>query len=281
MFMLSFQLVDVFINGLVSKAINCFLCPSLYLFKFDIINSSNNNIQIYDINNNNDNNLKNVGFPEQVHNLNILLEEDIGTLVIKNISNLINKSNWKIRNCALQFCYYFHLYYCIFFYNKKENAFLLNMFISLLVDSYIEIQNLSRDILSSVFCYYDNKTLQIFSSYFLSILNDHKNLQKLPSISKKTSFKIIDKKKTVSIYALISIVNSFPNYIPPWLPNILISVAKLSNSSSHVIKKEIEKCIQNFLRTHKDEWEYKYKQIFTEEQLNILDLYKGELNYFT
>ncbi|SOV75554.1 conserved Plasmodium protein, unknown function [Plasmodium sp. gorilla clade G3] len=281
MFMLSFQLVDVFINGLVSKAINCFLCPSLYLFKFDIINCSNNNIQIYDINNNNDNNLNNMCLPDQVHNLNILLEHDIGTLVIKNISDLINKSNWKIRNCALHFCYYFHLYYCIFFYNKKENAFLLNMFISLLVDSYIEIQNLSRDILSSVFCYYDNKTLQMFSSYFLSLVNDHKNLQKLPSISKETSLKIIDKKKTVSIYALISIVNSFPNYIPPWLPNILISVAKLSNSSSHVIKKEIEKCIQNFLRTHKDEWEYKYKQIFTEEQLNILDLYKGELNYFT
>lgn len=155
----------------------------------------------------------------------------------------------------------------------------------MLNDNYVEIQNISRQILSSVLCYYDNKTLEKFSHFFLNITKEHqkKSIQN-PSHDNnigKNITKIIDKKKNIAIYALISIVNSFPNFVPNWLPNILITVARMSNTTTHIIKKEIEKCIQNFLRTHKDEWEYKYKTIFTEDQLNILDMYRGGLNYFT
>ncbi|SBT80792.1 conserved Plasmodium protein, unknown function [Plasmodium malariae] len=271
MFILSVQLVDNFINGIVNKAINCFLCPSLYLFRFELINyqsiKDQINCQI---------------FPsEQIELIDLfdsLLNQEIGVLIIQKLSDLLSKNNWKIRNSALQYCFYFHSYYCIFMYSKKENSFLLNVFLSFLVDNYIEIQNLSRDILSSVFCYYDSLTLQKISNYFLDIANQKVILD---CSSHENNAKIVEKKKTVAIYTLISIVNSFPNYVPEWLPHILISVAKMSRTTLHIIKKEIEKCIQNFLRTHKDEWEYKYKLVFTEDQLNIMDMYKGGLNYFT
>ncbi|SBS90543.1 conserved Plasmodium protein, unknown function [Plasmodium malariae] len=221
-------LVDNFINGIVNKAINCFLCPSLYLFRFELINyqsiKDQINCQI---------------FPsEQIELIDLfdsLLNQEIGVLIIQKLSDL-------------------------------------------LIDNYIEIQNLSRDILSSVFCYYDSLTLQKISNYFLDIANQKVILD---CSSHENNAKIVEKKKTVAIYTLISIVNSFPNYVPEWLPHILISVAKMSRTTLHIIKKEIEKCIQNFLRTHKDEWEYKYKLVFTEDQLNIMDMYKGGLNYFT
>ncbi|CRG97664.1 conserved Plasmodium protein, unknown function [Plasmodium gallinaceum] len=267
MFILSVKLIDNYINELINKSIKCFLCPSLYLFKLSNINYES---------------IKDHGvklFADQdLCNLDLLLKDEIGNLLIRELSSLLNNSNWKVRNSTLQFCYLFHSYYCLFIYSKKEHSFMLNIFISLLVDNYVEIQNLSRDILASVFFYYDSIVLQKFSNFFLTIINQ-KNI--LMDTSQNNTTKIIEKRKTVAIFALISIVNSFPNYIPLWLPNILVSVAKVSNNTVHSIKKEIEKCIQNFLRTHKDEWEYKYKLIFTEDQLNILDMYKGGLNYFT
>ncbi|SBS88298.1 conserved Plasmodium protein, unknown function [Plasmodium ovale] len=274
MFLLSLQLVDNFINGLVNKAIKCFLCPSLYLFNFD-------KIKCEDING--DNHIYEMfpkGEEDGKHSFDLLLGEHIGTIIMREFIFLLSKNNWKIRNAVLQFCFYFHSYYCIFFYNKKENCILMNIFISLLVDKCLEIQNLSRTILSSVFCYYDELTLKKISNYFLIIANPKKN-NSCFSPNGEITTKTIEKKKYIAIYTLISIVNSFPNYVPEWLPPILISVARMSNNTGHNIKKEIEKCIQNFLRTHKDEWEYKYKLVFTEEQLNILDMYKGGLNYFT
>ncbi|VUZ98806.1 proteasome activator complex subunit 4, putative [Plasmodium vivax] len=288
MFILSFQLVDNFINGIINKAINCFMCPSLYLFEFEKISqtegvgkTSEGNTCITCAANRS----YEIASAELLSSFDSLLQDNMGNLFIKKLSHLLSKNNWKIRNCVLQFCFYFHAYYCIFFYSRKENTFLLNVFISLLVDNYIEIQNLSRDILSSVLCFYDSQTVQSISQYFLSVANEKSTL--LPSSPQRenpetsNTSKMIEKKKTVAIYALISVVNSFPNHVPQWLPNILISVARMSNNKVHIIKKEIEKCIQNFLRTHKDEWEYKYKLVFTEDQLNILDMYKGGLNYFT
>ncbi|EUD68959.1 hypothetical protein C922_00650 [Plasmodium inui San Antonio 1] len=290
MFILSFQLVDNFINGIVNKAVNCFLCPSLYLFEFEKISYAEGagepgdacvtsatfatctKDRTYEI-----------ATPELIGSFDSLLQDKMGNLFIKNLSHLLSKNNWKIRNCVLQFCFYFHAYYCIFFYSRTENTFLLNVFISLLVDNYIEIQNLSRDILSSVLCFYDSQTVQSISQYFLSVANEKSTLPspQRGNLETSNSSRMLDNKKTVAIYALISVVNSFPNHVPHWLPNILVSVARMSNNKVHFIKKEIEKCIQNFLRTHKDEWEYKYKLVFTEDQLNILDMYKGGLNYFT
>ncbi|ANQ09766.1 Uncharacterized protein PCOAH_00040000 [Plasmodium coatneyi] len=283
MFILSFQLVDNFINEIVNKAVNCFMCPSLYLFEFEKISyaqwagePSNTCITCT-------NSSCEIATPELISSFDSLLNDHMGNLFIKKLSHLLGKSNWKIRNCVLQFCFYFHAYYCIFFYSRTENTFLLNVFISLLVDNYIEIQNLSRDILSSVLCFYDSQTVQGISQYFLTVANEKSTLPSPQGENLQTSNsnKLLEKKKTVAIYALISVINSFPNHVPDWLPNILISVAKMSNNKVHIIKKEIEKCIQNFLRTHKDEWEYKYKLVFTEDQLNILDMYKGGLNYFT
>ncbi|OTN64236.1 Uncharacterized protein PKNOH_S140246400 [Plasmodium knowlesi] len=288
MFILSFQLVDNFINEIVNKAINCFMCPSLYLFQFEKITYAQSAAQLAVQSDDacvtcGTNDICEIATPELISSFDILLKDNLGNIFIKELSHLLRKSNWKIRNCVLQFCFYFHAYYCIFFYSRTENTFLLNVFISLLVDNYIEIQNLSRHILSSVLCFYDSQTVQSISQYFLTVANE-KTILPSPqreNLETSNSNKLMEKKKTVAIYALISVINSFPNHIPHWLPNILISVAKMSNNKVHIIKKEIEKCIQNFLRTHKDEWEYKYKLVFTEDQLNILDMYKGGLNYFT
>ncbi|CAD2113612.1 hypothetical protein YYG_00277 [Plasmodium vinckei petteri] len=306
MFILSSCLIDNFINGLANKAINCLLCPSLYLFRpiesdlcnMNKINCANSILEneknnyfnwetLFKINENEDKKEEDFNklLEAKKENFDKYMAEETNTLLVNSLVFLINKKDWKVRNSTLQFCFYFYSYYCIYYYNKKENAILLNIFISMLNDSYVEIQNISRQILSSVFCYYDNKTLEKISQFFLNITKEHqkKSIQN-PSHDNnidKNITKIIDKKKNIAIYALISIVNSFPNFVPNWLPNILITVARMSNTSTHVIKKEIEKCIQHFLRTHKDEWEYKYKTIFTEDQLNILDMYRGGLNYFT
>ncbi|CXJ17633.1 conserved Plasmodium protein, unknown function [Plasmodium berghei] len=306
MFILSSYLIDNFINGLANKAINCLLCPSLYLFrpiKSDLCNMNkikcgnsileneqNNYFNweiLFKMNENEDKKEEDFNklLEAKKENFDKYMAEETNTLLVNSLVFLINKKDWKVRNSTLQFCFYFYSYYCIYYYNKKENAILLNIFISMLNDNYVEIQNISRQILSSVLCYYDNKTLEKFSHFFLNITKEHqkKSIQN-PSHDNnigKNITKIIDKKKNIAIYALISIVNSFPNFVPNWLPNILITVARMSNTTTHIIKKEIEKCIQNFLRTHKDEWEYKYKTIFTEDQLNILDMYRGGLNYFT
>lgn len=302
MFILSVKLVDPYLNDLTLKASKCFACPSLYLLRnrhlrdHSIIRDLDNLSLIMKEEEENKTEEES-SFPKQeITAFADLIKEPLEQLLVSHLSEVLTNPNFKVRNEALQFCFMFYSYYSLFYYSSKEHSFFVFVFLSLLTDSYLELQMIARNILSSVFCYFDSMVVQKMSEYFMSLLNLKKgsfgNVRELTGnkvdvpenvVSSEivSEDKLIERKKTMGLYLLICVVNSFPNLVPTWLPKVLVHVAKASNVVPPMLKKEIERCIQNFLRMHKDEWDYKYRHIFTDEELNILDLYKGGLNYFT
>ncbi|KAF7456213.1 hypothetical protein HWI79_3258 [Cryptosporidium felis] len=85
------------------------------------------------------------------------------------------------------------------------------------------------------------------------------------------------------VFGLISAVLSHPFDVPYWLPETITFLASSSNSKSisQVLKKQIQECIQEFLKSHQDGWNFIHKHKFSHHQLEILDMYKGRPVYFT
>ena len=47
-----------------------------------------------------------------------------------------------------------------------------------------------------------------------------------------------------------------------------------------LLQREVERCLQEFFKTHQEGWEFEHRAAFTEEQLDALDTYKGRPTYF-
>ena len=45
-------------------------------------------------------------------------------------------------------------------------------------------------------------------------------------------------------------------------------------------QREVEKCLQEFFRTHQEGWDFSHRAAFTDDQLDALDTYKGRPTYF-
>ena len=46
------------------------------------------------------------------------------------------------------------------------------------------------------------------------------------------------------------------------------------------LQREVERSLQEFLKTHQEGWESFHRSAFSEEQLDVLDTYKGRPTYF-
>lgn len=46
------------------------------------------------------------------------------------------------------------------------------------------------------------------------------------------------------------------------------------------MQREVERALQEFFKTHQEGWEDLHRAAFTEEQLDVLDTYKGRPTYF-
>ncbi|OII71677.1 uncharacterized protein cubi_01291 [Cryptosporidium ubiquitum] len=85
------------------------------------------------------------------------------------------------------------------------------------------------------------------------------------------------------VLGLISAIMSHPYDIPFWLPETITFLANYSGSRniSQILKKQIQECIQEFFKTHQDGWNFIHKNKFNQDQLEVLDTYKGRPTYFT
>lgn len=60
--------------------------------------------------------------------------------------------------------------------------------------------------------------------------------------------------------------------------NIIIVV--IVNYFSRLLQRQVEKSLQEFFRTHQDAWQQSHVKRFSEDQIELLDMYKGRPVYF-
>jgi len=71
-----------------------------------------------------------------------------------------------------------------------------------------------------------------------------------------------------AVLGLCSFVSAFPHAVPSLLPPLVCMLGRLLHCPAP-IPQTVKKCLQNFKRTHQDNW-VQHKQAFTEDQLSEL-----------
>nr|CEL65957.1 TPA: hypothetical protein BN1204_017880 [Neospora caninum Liverpool] len=83
------------------------------------------------------------------------------------------------------------------------------------------------------------------------------------------------------VLGLAALVHAAPFHVPDWLPETITCLAKYANAKmSDTIRRQVEKTLQEFYRTHQDAWQQLHVHKFSPEQLDVLDTYKGRPTYF-
>ncbi|OEH77445.1 hypothetical protein cyc_06494 [Cyclospora cayetanensis] len=83
------------------------------------------------------------------------------------------------------------------------------------------------------------------------------------------------------VSGLGALVATAPYSVPAWLPETLTSLALYANATQpDSIRREVERALQEFIKTHQEGWETIHRGAFSEDQLDVLDTYKGRPAYF-
>ncbi|KAL8426760.1 hypothetical protein Efla_006746 [Eimeria flavescens] len=83
------------------------------------------------------------------------------------------------------------------------------------------------------------------------------------------------------VTGLAALVATAPYDVPCWLPETVTALAEYANSSQgDSVRREVERALQEFFKTHQEGLEERHRAAFTEEQLDVLDTYKGRPTYF-
>lgn len=75
--------------------------------------------------------------------------------------------------------------------------------------------------------------------------------------------------KHSGILAYTALVHSYPYTIPTWMPSVIMSLIE-NVAFSPLVTNSVEKCLQEFKRTHQDTWT-EDKLLFTEYQLEMIN----------
>ena len=76
------------------------------------------------------------------------------------------------------------------------------------------------------------------------------------------------KTRHAGVLALAAMTAAFPYDVPPWLPRVLLGLARHVNDPTP-LDKSAKEALASFKKTHHDNWET-HKQAFTSEELEDL-----------
>lgn len=78
-----------------------------------------------------------------------------------------------------------------------------------------------------------------------------------------------DRLKHSGILAFTALVHSYPYNVPDWMPSVITSLIE-NVSYSPLVANSVEKCLQEFKRTHQDTWD-EDRLLFSDEQLEMIN----------
>ncbi|PAV68602.1 hypothetical protein WR25_09442 [Diploscapter pachys] len=148
-----------------------------------------------------------------------------------------------------------------FFVFKPHAHTICEILLAFLVDNQLEVRNASSDSL-----------VDLIQSSLIEVTT--------VLIDKFTSFTNSDSTLTKhsGVLGLSAIVNAFPYTIPPFMPDILMTICKFA-TSPNPIQNEVKRTMAGFKKTHNDSWR-EHKEHFNEDQLLILRNLMVSPNYY-
>eukprot|EP00668_Euglena_longa_P016390 GGOE01020642.1.p1 GENE.GGOE01020642.1~~GGOE01020642.1.p1 ORF type:complete len:1699 (-),score=530.51 GGOE01020642.1:979-6054(-) len=66
------------------------------------------------------------------------------------------------------------------------------------------------------------------------------------------------------------IMQAFPFTVPPFMPDVLCTLASLAHQSSADVGATVKRIFADWWKSHSDEWNFGFKELFTEDQLLII-----------
>jgi len=195
--------------------------------------------------------------------------------VLNEIIKGLHSTSWRVKtyavriiemilskNRAVLLCY------------PETEMILLNVLIQCLDDSQLEVQNIAASAVSLYAPLFNEADCAKLVQKFLAIAGPPR-----PTATDLTDPNRVHMMR--GIFGLGAMLAAFPYSVPKWLPRAVCSFAYYANDcQSDVVKKTVEKSLQQFCKSHQDAWETEFKYKFTTEQQDILDSFKGRPVYF-
>jgi hypothetical protein len=170
------------------------------------------------------------------------------------IHNVARSTNWHIRKELLSF-----LQVAVFNHAFSMSQEVLNeitdVVLNMLRDERIEVRDAARVALTSL-CKTVPLNLNDLIARFKSWVEGHDALH-----------------RHAGVLGIRSLIESAPYTIPSWLPELLAYQAKLLRTSSKqplLVTQTASETLQEFWRTHRDDWELCFKPCFSKEQLDLI-----------
>eukprot|EP00918_Siedleckia_nematoides_P052825 GHVU01115356.1.p1 GENE.GHVU01115356.1~~GHVU01115356.1.p1 ORF type:complete len:221 (-),score=8.93 GHVU01115356.1:208-789(-) len=188
--------------------------------------------------------------------------------------------SWKVRAKVVRMVEVLGCSLRLMLHRTNDYRRLCEVAVSALKDPQPEVRQNAKVALSSLFLSCTDSECRTYTQEF-------GNLSKplLTAISQKGKVPIppaSDPDILAGVMGLSALTLSVPYHVPGWLPDTISLLARHGSlRAPDPIRREVEKCLQEFLRTHQDAWLQIHAKKFTAEQLDLLDMYKGRPIYFT
>eukprot|EP01080_Neovahlkampfia_damariscottae_P012166 gene12166-5656_t len=193
-----------------------------------------------------------------------LFKKNISIEIMKLIQFLNSHESWRVRYAILIFLQIFG-YHHEFYLNSSD---ILNFLSSLLIDKSIEVRNLSSKTLGG-FIKSTNDTQKI-----LDLVDKY---LKIKPKKPKTDTEILECHSNV--LGLSSIISAYPYSIPDFLPKVIVKLTSYANYRVP-ISTTAKQTFADFWKTHQDNWNYGFKEKFTDDELYAISQLKGSNQYF-
>ncbi|XP_053990948.1 uncharacterized protein LOC128883022 [Hylaeus volcanicus] len=186
---------------------------------------------------------------------------------LKALKDCAQASSWKLRRSAIEFLQIFLNQYRMKLCFTETFNQLVDICIERLTDCQSEVREVAQRTLSNFALSMSSSTCRTYAQHFLQL-----------ALKCDSG----DPKKIGGVLGLSALIQSAPYHIPDWLPSTIVQLAQLGGSKSDdIVRRQVEKTLQEFFRTHCDAWNELHVKKFSSAQLNILNIYKGRPRYFS
>eukprot|EP00922_Rhytidocystis_sp_ex-Travisia-forbesii_P015376 GHVS01022934.1.p1 GENE.GHVS01022934.1~~GHVS01022934.1.p1 ORF type:complete len:2097 (+),score=211.49 GHVS01022934.1:68-6358(+) len=184
----------------------------------------------------------------------------------------IANDSWKIRNVIVRLTETLGCYLRMILYRSNEYSRLVDICITALEDQQTEVRLSAKQALSSLFMTCNDDECKHYTEVFKRLAGPPN-----PKVGQESSASA----KLAGVFGLGALVLAHPYSVPEWLPETVTSLGSYGNAKMpDNIRREVEKCLQEFYRTHQDAWQQLHVRKFSECQLDVLETYKGRPIYF-
>jgi len=176
---------------------------------------------------------------------------------------------WRVRRNALLTLQDF-VFTNLFMMSAEQREDALALACEALTDEVVEVREQAGTTASGIFRCLDKST----------ILSTYQDRFGEPCRKKR---KKITKKSTVTVHGavlgLVALLQTRPYDLPEWAPAVLGLLASRSGDPEPVAS-TVRKAFMEFWRTHQDAWQ-DIKQHLAEDEIDLLESYRGHLSYFS